>query len=363
MAYVKTNVLDNQIKALPTIASASGSIATFTTDKAERLVDCEVQIVATGGGGTPTTPIAINGFSQAVVNLSEKNLFDKSKYMNLTTDYDYISSGGVQYKCKKIYLAKGLTVTVSQSASTTSSVVLLMHNVPQVNASGYFDLRTAGGSKTFTTSEEGCLYIGVYGSNDTDCNARLNECNVQIEKGNQATTYEAYNGNTYNIPFGQTIYGGVLNVGSGVLRVTHRYVDLSTLTWIYNSSATAFYSADDIGEYRGVGNLGLCEIYTVVDNVSAISNLPATNYIICGYTSTSNHRLYVRNTDYTDETAFTNSMSGKYFAYRLATSTEIQLDSTAIQTIANSENNIWSDTGDISVQFVLSVGSYVNQNV
>ena len=245
MAYYPTNVLDNQIKALPTIATASGSVANFTTDKAENLVECEVQIVATGGGGTPTTPIPIVGYSAC--NLSHSD------------------------------------------ADTSNPTV-------------------------------------------------------------------------YNIPFGQTIYGGVLNVGSGVLRVTHRYVDLSTLTWIYNSSAAAFFSADDIGEYRGVGNLGLCEIYTVVDNVSAISNLPATNYIICGYTSTSNHRLYVRNTDYTDETAFTNSMSGKYFAYRLATSTEIQLDSTAIQTIANSENNIWADTGDISVQFVLSVGEYVNQN-
>ena len=46
MAYFPTNVLDNQIKALPTIASASGSVATFTTDKAENLVDCVAEISA-----------------------------------------------------------------------------------------------------------------------------------------------------------------------------------------------------------------------------------------------------------------------------------------------------------------------------
>ena len=46
MAMFHTEVLDNQIKALSTIDTASGSIATFTTDKAERLVECNVEISA-----------------------------------------------------------------------------------------------------------------------------------------------------------------------------------------------------------------------------------------------------------------------------------------------------------------------------
>ena len=239
MAYFPVNVLDNAIKAMPTVKAISNTpIATFDTDIADRLVSLNVAVTATGGGGTPVSPIAINGFSA---------------------------------------------------------------------------------------------------------------CNLSV------------NGTTHTINFGQTVYGGSLDVLTGKLTITHGYVDLSTLTWLYNPSYQLFYSPDDIGEYRGVGNLGLCEIYTVVDNVDGVSYVPATNYIICGYTSTSNHRIYIRNTDYTDETAFTNSMVGKYFAYRLANPTIVQLTSEEVNAIIGTNNNVYADTGDIiELKYQVSVGQAIS---
>ena len=44
MAYFHTNVLDNQIKALPTVDTASGSVATFDTDLTENLIECVCDI-------------------------------------------------------------------------------------------------------------------------------------------------------------------------------------------------------------------------------------------------------------------------------------------------------------------------------
>ena len=240
MAYFPTNVLDNQIKALPTIATASGSIATFTTDKAENLVDCEVAIVATGGGGTPTTPIAINGFSA---------------------------------------------------------------------------------------------------------------CNLSV------------NGTTETIPFGQTVYGGRLNVGSGVLTVTHGCVDLGSLSWRIGYDVNRFITSDLIGliqpptDNDTVADVK-CSIYSPISINNMINNSP--NNTIAVATSSN---LSVLDTRYSSETDFKTAMNGIIAVYELATPITIQLDSKQIQTIANSENNIWSDTGDISVQFILSVGSYVNQNV
>lgn len=57
MAYFHTTVLDNQIKALPTVSTASGSVATFDTDLTENLIECVCDIQYTGTGeGTPTDP-------------------------------------------------------------------------------------------------------------------------------------------------------------------------------------------------------------------------------------------------------------------------------------------------------------------
>ena len=54
MAYFPTKVLDNQIKALPTVGTASGSIATFETDMTENLVEVECEIVYNQASGTPS---------------------------------------------------------------------------------------------------------------------------------------------------------------------------------------------------------------------------------------------------------------------------------------------------------------------
>ena len=252
MAMFHTDVLDNQIKALPTIATASGAVANFTTDKAENLVECEVKIVAVqSGSGTPspTNPRSISGFSAC---------------------------------------------NLSHSGADTS------------------------------------------------------------------------NPSVYNIPFGQTIYGGVLNVGTGVLRVTHGYVDLGSLSW------TTFAG----GSLKMI-YMSFSDCPTPPDNLTRAnlicSHIPTKSRSEIRYVEPYNDgigidvsgNLFVAypSGTWSDLASAKSGLSGWYMCYELATPQTIQLDSTTIQTIANSENNIWSDTGDVEVKFVLSVGEYVNQNV
>ena len=47
MAYFHTNVLDEQIKALPTVDTASGSVATFDTDISDNIYKCVLDNSAT----------------------------------------------------------------------------------------------------------------------------------------------------------------------------------------------------------------------------------------------------------------------------------------------------------------------------
>ena len=238
MALFHTTVLDNQIKALDAIGSVSGAICTFDTDRAERLVNLEVAITATGGGGTPVSPIAINGFSA---------------------------------------------------------------------------------------------------------------CNLSV------------NGTTETIPFGQTIYGGRLNVGSGVLTVTHGYVDIGDLEWAYNSSLTMFLSTIS-GIKTGLSDISkllICSSYATANyaGFGSITNL----HIGTGSTlGLSTDRIAIMDTNYTDANTFKTALTGQKIVYELATPTTIQLDSKQIQAIIGT-NNIYSDTGDIiDLKFVLSVGQAIS---
>ena len=69
--------------------------------------------------------------------------------------------------------------------------------------------------------------------------------------------------------------------------------------------------------------------------------------------------VVIKDTAYTDATQFKNSLSGVNLVYELATPTEIQLDSITLQALLN-ENNIWCDTGDTSVKYILSVGKAIS---
>lgn len=77
------------------------------------------------------------------------------------------------------------------------------------NGTGGFDTYTLVTNSSKTVDR----IVGDYGSNEP------NYINFQIELGSTATTYEPYNGHTYTIPLGQTVYGGTLNTADGSLDI------------------------------------------------------------------------------------------------------------------------------------------------
>ena len=231
MAYFHTNVLDNQIKALSTVSTASGSVATFDTDLTENLVECVCDIMYQQASGTPTpsNPIPITVYN---------------------------------------------ALNLSHSGADTSNPTIT------------------------------------------------------------------------NIPFGQTVAKGKLNVVSGKLTIDYGAVDMGSLTWTFSSTHfwATFY---DVKE--NTPNL-FSSIYVL--NNSAITNMP--DYTFKYVKSTT--RFIVKNSDYNDGNAFKTAMSGVPIVYELEQPLVVQLNSNQVQTLLN-ENNIWCDTnGDTSVKYLLSVG-------
>ena len=241
MAYFHTTVLDNQIKDLPTVGTASGAIASFNTDLTENLVSVKCQIVAQqSGSGTP----------------SPSN-------------------------------PRPITVYTSLNLSHSGA--------------------------------------------DTN------------------------NPNVTNIPFGQTVANGVLDVTTGKLRVTHGYSLLSNLNW--SAVGDRFY-ADPANILKTDGITTNSSHYEHIANITG-GGAPMSDLCICAINRGTNDRLYIKDTRFSDVNTFVSTMGSVQIIYELATPIEIQLDSITLQALLN-ENNIWCDTGDTEVKYLLTVGKKIS---
>ena len=202
-----------------------------------------------------------------------------------------------------------------------------------------------GQTATFTIAED--FYINIqmliasgYTAND--------EVWFQLEEGTSATPYEPYNGTTYTTSLGQTVYGGPVDVVSGVLTLTKGFVDLGSLNWTLRTQWTPgnrFLSNEISNKKAGSYNI-LCSQYKPMQERVSITDTgqiaPANN--------TNSKDMVVRDDRYSDATAFKNAVSGVQLVYELATPTEIQLTPTQVTTLLGN-NNIWADSGSVEVEY------------
>jgi len=232
MAYFHTNVLDPQIKALPTVGTAQGSVASFDTDMTEDLIEvvCEIQYSQASGTPTPTNPIPITVYS---------------------------------------------SLNLSHSGADTSNPTIT------------------------------------------------------------------------NIPFGQTVAKGTLNVTTGVLMLTYGYdsFDLSQIAYTNSNGIDSWALTASQSSTGGSDNIGKkC-------NINGVYSFSTTRY----------EHFYIAGTGirswFTENTARDKIAQ---FVYPLETPIEIQLSATQITALLN-ENNIWCDTnGDTKVKYILSVGKLIS---
>lgn len=167
---------------------------------------------------------------------------------------------------------------------------------------------------------------------------------IQLEEGQTATAYEPYNPTETDISFPSPVYGGTLDAVTGVLTVTHGILDLSSLSWSIDSTATNtwFFStqksdAKSITKNTTVASI-FCPIFKTVNASSIYLDQSGNNAI--GQTG---RRFRVKATQYNDDVdAFETALTGVLLAYELATPVEIQLTPQQITALVGN-NTIWSD--------------------
>lgn len=156
------------------------------------------------------------------------------------------------------------------------------------------------------------------------------------------------NPTTLTINLGQTVYGGKLDVVSGVMRVDMAMVDLGTLTWNYVASSSFNFRASELIGAKPPANAvvkpnAICSILPVLD-YTAIS-APVDGITIIFATSAQAGKVWAHSRTYTDATAFKSAVTGQTLVYELAEPIEIQLDSHTLNSLYG-VNNLWADSGD-----------------
>lgn len=346
-----------------TVTVGPADICTFETTLPEPLQSVIVDIEATGGNGTPDSPIPINGYTEANITRCGVNLFDEetvysaykiannrfkgtaaqisnvenslSKYIGQTVTISCFFDLTVQPSPTRIYIASTINGTTYSSADViqgNSGIVSL--TVTPATANDIFKINWgSGGSNYFE-----------FGS-------------IQIEKSNTASDFTPYNGQTYTIAFGQTVYGGVLDVTRGKLHVTHGYVDLGSLSWNKFNTTSPHWRfrafIDDIK--RSASSVSIADIKCPIFSAGSPTDtwIGTTPYIIASANDAD--AIFVVDEDYSDADAFTTSMNGIICVYELATPFDIDLTPEVISAVVGT-NNVFADCGETTVKY-LKVGA------
>lgn len=171
---------------------------------------------------------------------------------------------------------------------------------------------------------------------------------LQLELGSTPTPYSPYNGNTYAVDWTSdagTVYGGTLDVVSGVLTVDRAMVDLGTLNWTLSAGGANIFTVTLSDRKYSDDIKAMCSMYPFKGTISQSSDVPSKGDKTCCFYYQPGQlyrNFYVYDTAYSDVASFKAAMSGVQLCYELATPVTYQLTPQEIKTLIGT-NNVWSN--------------------
>lgn len=201
----QTALIQNPTKTL------SGALVSFTDGADMPMVACTASIVPKqSGSGTPSPSNvrAISGWESVSVYDAGKNLVDIADGTITTTSLSLASvtlQSGQYTLSVYLYREDGeqARVAIADSGGTIIATGNIVSGTsPTISAVTF----------TLATAQEVRIGVQFLSSYDT-----VHYTKFQLELGTTATAYEPYTGTTTTTPLGRTVYGGTLDVVSGVL--------------------------------------------------------------------------------------------------------------------------------------------------
>ena len=343
---VKAELEKIDTKADAIVKTASGEIASFS-DGGDGLPmkSLKVNIVPKQSGSgdpSPSNVRPISGTDTVGVTRAGKNLLPQPLESGAyaTANGNPVASGSY-IRSKKFYLPAG---TYYISTQYCDAITMLTWNGDTYDR--YFENYPS--RPIFVLAEGRTVAFNFFKSEGITV---ADEPTVQLEIGSTATDYEPYEGESKSISLGQTVYGGTLDVVSGVLTI--------------DTEASSFNGTENIGlETQGGHNRFYAfgrftnmtsSPYKCSHFIAGTSPIGGNDYnnVMCSY----GKAIYWRADGYATVDAMKN-----YFAQqntngtpvtlvsKIQTPTEITLTPTQVTTLLG-DNNIWADSGSVEVEY------------
>jgi len=349
--------LKGDLTALLPVDMASGAIANFDTDLSLPLVDCKANIVASQPSGTPTpsSPLAISGYTGMNLTRCGVNVWDE-EWVNDTYDIDtttgeLINTTLYYFRSKNFIKIAPNTAIYNKNETVVGNYRFFYYD----GSKNYINYVSAPANSVLTTPANAQYMLFRYSSS----NGAVYNNDISINYPATDTTYHAYNGTTYPVSWqteAGTVYGGNLDLTTGVLTVTYKQVDLGDLEYDATGSLTSHYvTLSDAKNDNGIS--ALCDIYTNHGAISSWGELGVDEFVIRYQT----FRVY----DDTGDTAanFKTRMEGHKLVYELATPVTYQLTPVQINALLG-VNNVFNDTnGDTEVKYKEGIQHYIDKKI
>lgn len=163
-----------------------------------------------------------------------------------------------------------------------------------------------------------------------------------------------------------TVYGGTLDVTTGVLTVTRGIVDFGDLNWNKGQSTSISWAPIVSGPLaamkRPASNSvpvdAICSEYKTTPASGGHSNYQ----IYCNVSGSTYFGLYNANFAELTTSEIKAALTGVKMVFALNTPVTYQLTPTEVRTLLG-ENNIWADTGDVTVEYRADLEKYIEKKI
>lgn len=352
--YDKYYVLNSESE--PT--SKTGNIVTFDSDLDNfPLKSLKVSIEpkqAGSGDPSPDNVRPISGWDSVEATLAGDNLVDDTlrNYTNTVT-----LPAGTWYAQAFIYAASEINTRLDYInengnwASVLSSPFETSTFTTEGNYTFGWAYPAGANPKTMTLN---VTKPTTFRFNTASLNNTRRLSLSRVRKTSISDFVEYQGGETKVSTLPETVYGGSLDVVNGVLTVDRAMVDLGTLSWVYDSAVPRFYSSGIASVAKGApasnkkANI-ICSAYRILALDGSEDSIYGSEGN-GGIALSAGGNISVKDTSYTTATAFKTAMSGVQLVYELAEPRTIQLTPKQVTTLLGT-NNVWADSGDVTVEY------------
>ena len=256
--------------------------------------------------------------------------------------YNFVEGGKYTLKAKVAEMSSDATPRIALRNSSDN----ILAGSDIIDSDGYIIVN-------FTYSSN-MNYISFFVTWSTSASASVTYSDITLTEGSTVNTIPI----SWQSSAG-TVYGGTLDVTTGVLTVDYEKINLGDVNWKKRSNyGFVYFNSTNYYNYAtGENAKSVCDIFKVVGGILSGDNIiaPASKMI------DSYYRIIIRSTTVANlsEEEIKTYLAGHYLV-RGRTPQTYQLTPTEVTTLLG-QNNIWADCGPSTVEYPCDTKLYIQK--